>query len=74
MRILKPAMNWKHRKLYDKFIEKGRKSITKNFEDIFSRDSCRVSLVRLKSRRNEVFLIHQKGLSITITDKKENNE
>lgn len=66
----KRSTAWKHRRMYDKFIENKRKDLTKVFENKFDRDSCRVSLVRIKKRHNEIFNIIQRGLSITISDER----
>ena len=70
MRQLKTSDSWKHRKMYETFIFRRRKPVMKVFDNSFARDACRVSLVRIKKRREETFHIIQKGLSITISDER----
>lgn len=71
MRQISTSDKWKHRKLYDKFILKGRQAILKAFDSYEETESCRISLGRIRQRRNEKFFITQKNFTITISDKKE---
>lgn len=71
MRQISANEKWRHRKLYDLFILKNRKAIMKTFERYEDVESCRISLSRIRQRRNETFFITQKNMTITISDKKE---
>lgn len=71
MRQITASDKWRHRKLYDLFVAKNRKAIMKNFSSYEEMESCRISLGRIRQRRNEKFFITQKNFTITISDKKE---
>ena len=71
MRQISASDKWKHRRMYDKFLLKGRRAVLKAFDTYEETESCRISLGRIRQRRNEKFFITQKNFTITISDKKE---